>query len=326
MDKLEMLVDQVCKDKVTVRDPYDLSDYQGKTVAFDATNGLEPFLDEIRKQTPDWISNYRVINTHLIGALVTTVRLIENNINPVYVFSGNPSPLRKEFLWETYKRQRLNELTPVEELNKYNMVFRRINFIGKKHERHCQELFKLLGIPFIVAPGEAGAQCAEMIRSQKVYASISQDLNALTFGSEVLLRNISYPPLHELPVKELHLHLILEALQLKQPQLVELAIVLGCDYFEGIRGVTPTQALKMVQQHKNIENILQFENTPGNRLQVPENWNYLEIRDMFTNPIVADSSNLQTERTQPSMDDVVRYLVNKQCYKSGVQNILRRVW
>ena len=49
-----------------------------------------------------------------------------------------------------------------------------------------------MGIPFVAAPCEAEAQCAELVKSGKVFAVGTEDMDALTFGSSVLLRHLTY--------------------------------------------------------------------------------------------------------------------------------------
>ena len=41
------------------------------------------------------------------------------------------------------------------------------------------------------APGEAEAQCAAMVKAGKIYATGTEDMDALTFGTSVLLRNLT---------------------------------------------------------------------------------------------------------------------------------------
>lgn len=50
-------------------------------------------------------------------------------------------------------------------------------------------MLRFLGVPVIQAPGEAEAQCASLTRSQDVYAVVTEDMDALTFGAKHLLRN-----------------------------------------------------------------------------------------------------------------------------------------
>ena len=42
------------------------------------------------------------------------------------------------------------------------------------------------------APCEAEAQCAALVKAGKVYAVGTEDMDALTFGSTVLLRHLTF--------------------------------------------------------------------------------------------------------------------------------------
>ena len=44
----------------------------------------------------------------------------------------------------------------------------------------------------IQAPCEAEAQCAELVKGGKVFAVGTEDMDALTFGSTVLLRHLTF--------------------------------------------------------------------------------------------------------------------------------------
>lgn len=47
-----------------------------------------------------------------------------------------------------------------------------------------------MGIPVLDAPCEAEAQCAALAKTGKVFATASEDMDALTFGSPTLLRQM----------------------------------------------------------------------------------------------------------------------------------------
>lgn len=64
------------------------------------------------------------------------------------------------------------------------------------------------------APCEAEAQCAAMVKSGKVYATATEDMDALTFGSSVLLRHMTFSEARKMPIQEFHLTKILENLEL----------------------------------------------------------------------------------------------------------------
>jgi len=45
---------------------------------------------------------------------------------------------------------------------------------------------------WLQAPCEAEAQCAALVKAGKVYAVGTEDMDALTFGSSVLLRHLTF--------------------------------------------------------------------------------------------------------------------------------------
>jgi flap endonuclease-1 len=52
-------------------------------------------------------------------------------------------------------------------------------------------MLKLMGMPIIEAPGEAEATCAILCKAGKVFATATEDLDALTFGTKILLRGFN---------------------------------------------------------------------------------------------------------------------------------------
>lgn len=60
------------------------------------------------------------------------------------------------------------------------------------------------------APCEAEAQCAALVKSGKVYATATEDMDSLTFGSTILLRYLTYSEAKKMPIKEFHLNRVLE--------------------------------------------------------------------------------------------------------------------
>ena len=59
-------------------------------------------------------------------------------------------------------------------------------------------------------------------------------------------------------------------MELTHDQFVDLCILLGCDYCDSIRGVGPKTALKLIREHKCIEEILKHLNR--DKYGVPDDW------------------------------------------------------
>jgi len=57
---------------------------------------------------------------------------------------------------------------------------------------------------YVEAPCEAEAQCAALVKAGKVYAVGTEDMDALTFGSSVLLRHLTFSEARLVSVFVLH--------------------------------------------------------------------------------------------------------------------------
>lgn len=67
----------------------------------------------------------------------------------------------------------------------------RTTSIGRKEREDCMKMLRLLGVQVIQAPGEAEAQCSYMCKTGKVNCVGTEDMDALTFGAKILIRNIN---------------------------------------------------------------------------------------------------------------------------------------
>lgn len=70
------------------------------------------------------------------------------------------------------------------------------------------------------APCEAEAQCAELVKSGMVYATATEDMDALTFGSSVLLRHMTFSEARKMPIQEFYLDKVLTDLELTMDQVL----------------------------------------------------------------------------------------------------------
>ncbi|CAI8023860.1 Flap endonuclease 1 [Geodia barretti] len=61
-------------------------------------------------------------------------------------------------------------------------------------------------------------------------------MDALTFGSSILLRHLTASEQKKLPIREITLDHLLTDIGLTQSQFVDLCILLGCDYCDSVKG------------------------------------------------------------------------------------------
>jgi len=174
----------------------EIKNYFGRKVAIDASMSLYQFLIAVRSDGNQLTNADGETTSHLMGTFYRTIRMIDNGIKPVYVFDGKPPKMKSGELEKRTERreeaekalEKAKEVGDAEEVDKQN---RRLVKVGKSHVEECKKLLGLMGVPYVQAPCEAEAQCAELVKAGKVYAVGTEDMDALTFGSKVLLRHLT---------------------------------------------------------------------------------------------------------------------------------------
>jgi len=295
----------------------EIKNYFGRKVAVDASMSLYQFLIAVRQEGAQLTSADGETTSHLLGFFYRTIRMVEAGIKPVYVFDGKPPQMKSGELEKRLERraeaQKALEVAvekgDVEEIDKQS---RRVVKVGKTHVEEAQRLLKLMGIPFVTAPCEAEAQCAALQRTGKVYAVATEDMDALTFGTKVLLRHMTYSEARKMPIKEFYLDRVLEGLDLKMPEFIDLCILMGCDYCDSIKGIGPKRAIELIQKHRNIEGIL--KNLDSKKYPIPEKWPYQEARRLFTEPDIMDPEDVELVWGQPDEEGLVKYLHEEKAF------------
>ncbi|XP_034256035.1 flap endonuclease 1-like isoform X1 [Thrips palmi] len=309
----------------------EIKNFFGRKVAIDASMSLYQFLIAVRSEGAQLTDAAGETTSHLMGTFYRTIRLIENGIKPVYVFDGKPPEMksgelnkRAEKREEAQKSlQQAEEAGDTENIDKFN---RRLVKVLPIHNEQCKNLLKLMGVPYIDAPCEAEAQCAALVKSGKVYATATEDMDALTFGSSVLLRHMTFSEARKMPIQEFHLSKVLEELELTHSEFIDLCILLGCDYCDSIRGIGPKRAIDLIKQHRNIETII--KNLDLKKYSLPENWPFQEARRLFMEPQVADPETLQLKWTDPDEEALVKYLCgdknfNEERVRNGAKKLAK---
>jgi len=120
----------------------------------------------------------------------------------------------------------------------------------------CQALLTLFGIPYITAPMEAEAQCAELVRLGLVDGIVTDDSDIFLFGGTRVYKNM----FNSNKYVECYLAKDLETeLSLSREQLISLAQLLGSDYTEGLPGVGPVTALEILSEFPGKDGLAEFK-------------------------------------------------------------------
>ncbi|CAL1527851.1 unnamed protein product, partial [Lymnaea stagnalis] len=109
----------------------------------------------------------------------------------------------------------------------------------------AQELLRLFGIPYIVSPMEAEAQCAYLDITDQTQGTITDDSDIWLFGGRRMYKNFFNQSKH---VELFTFDSIYNHFGLNREQLINVALLCGSDYTEGIQGVGPVRALEIMAE------------------------------------------------------------------------------
>ena len=310
-----------------------LADLRGRMLAVDAHGDLYQFLALIRLRdgTPLKDAQGRV-TSHLSGLFFRTTRLVaEHQLKLVFVFDGVPPPEKQDELnrrraikagFEKARQEALARGDLQDAYAKATMTSQ----LTRAMVAEVRELLALLGLPVVQAPSEGEAQAAHMARRGDVWAAASTDYDTLLFGAPRLLRFLSIAGKEFLPSTRQFRPLIPEVIDL-QAQLaawgisresaVDLALLVGTDFNDGVRGIGPKKALALVQKYERIESM------PAD---IQEAIGDVEaLRRIYLSPAATDDYAIRF--SEPDHDGIVRFLCDeRQFSRQRVTDALARAF
>nr|XP_020461538.1 DNA repair protein complementing XP-G cells [Monopterus albus]XP_020461548.1 DNA repair protein complementing XP-G cells [Monopterus albus]XP_020461554.1 DNA repair protein complementing XP-G cells [Monopterus albus] len=120
-----------------------------------------------------------------------------------------------------------------------------------------QELLQLFGVPFLVAPMEAEAQCAALDRADQTHGTITDDSDVWLFGGRHVYKNFFSQNKY---VEHYDYSDLQNQLGLDRAKLINLAYLLGSDYTEGVPGVGCVTGMEILNEFPGpgLEPLKQF--------------------------------------------------------------------
>ncbi|CAL1294661.1 unnamed protein product [Larinioides sclopetarius] len=170
----------------------------------------------------------------------------------------------------------------------------------------CKELLQLFGVPFIVSPTEAEAQCAFYDYQNLTHGTITDDSDVWLFGGKRVYKNFFTQQKYVEFYKD---NEVFTHFGLSRKKLINFAMLTGSDYTEGIDGVGPVTATEILSEFSEdgMEALYEFKEwwskankhalPPENKVRaklmklvLPENFPDEKISDAYLNPAIDDST------------------------------------
>lgn len=318
------------------REEIEFADLNDKEIAIDAMNTLYQFLSIIRQRdgTPLKDSSGNV-TSHLSGIFYRNIKLLENNIRPVYVFDGEmPDLKQKESSKRRKKREearkewkKLKEEGKVDEA--YSKATQSSKLTGEMIEE-AKNLLEAMGIPYVQAPSEGEAQAAYMTTEEApgdIYAVGSQDWDCLLFGADRMVKNLTTRKTRktssggkkQISTERIELQNVLDQLEVSREKLVWMGVLMGTDFNpDGVKGIGPKTALKLVKKYEEFEKLLEDEKVDWESENDP-----YRILEFFLEPPVTDENYSFSEPDQEKIEEILvdkhEFSENRVC--SGIEKL-----
>lgn len=178
--------------------------------------------------------------------------------------------------------------------------------------QECQELLQLFGVPWIVSPGEAEAQCAFLDDSGLANGIITDDSDVWVFGGKNVFKNFFNRDRY---CETFCLNEISKHFGLTREKMIQVAMLTGSDYTEGILDIGPVTSMEVLAEFpgEGIEPLMKFaqwskevngttkiedgkhvQSTKTRerfkRFQLPPNFPRQDVFDAYMNPIIDTST------------------------------------
>lgn len=318
---------------IVVRHETSLAALRGRSIAIDGNLELYQFLSIMRmRDGRPLMDGEGRVTSHLNGLIFRTTRLMaDHGIRPVFVFDGPPPELKRAEIEKRRearaKAQREYEaaVSSGDLVTAWSKAVTATRLTRPMIE-DAKTLLSLLGIPWVQAPSEGEAEAAFLARRGDVWAAGSKDYDSLLFGAPRLVRFLAIGSSEFLPSKGrsravppelLDLEENLHAIRLTQDQLIDAAILVGTDFFDGIKGIGPKTAVRRIREWGSLDR------APTEvRAELPPNLD--EIRKFFRSPPVVPAGDLQLH--PPRSEDVVRFLCQERGFaQARVESAIARI-
>ena len=254
-------------------------------------------------------SGERIPTSHITMITGIVRQALKHNIVPIFIFDGPPESLKRPanpdlvakaaILYASFKKKNdVYDGTLAEQLHMNNAL--RWYFAVN----HMKELLSGLGVPTFTAASEAEMTAAVLVRDGIAGTVVSNDADAILFGASHVTKTLH---LTKGEIERVILEDMEASLGLDLESLRDLAVVCGCDFYEGVKGVGPKRGAVLLNQHGGLEALLKVRG-----YTVSEREPAIRAREVFDEPNYISTNGVRTTLDPP--------------LRPKVESILNPVW
>lgn len=324
-----------------------IKNYCGSTIIVDAIFQIFRYSIAIRNSGSDIVNEQGKRLNHIWAIMQYTIYLWRLGIKPIFIFDGKAPLIKKETLMARKKeRTKANlQILDLDETSpEYIKYFKKTFCLTGQEIKDCIELLEYLGVPYLRENGEADLYCAPIMKSVgNIKGVVTNDTDLLVFGTDRILKNFSGNKMvEEISLESVYSHITtkindiymsknippikhIEKTALREI-LIDLSILLGCDYTPHIKGIKIDQLFETYVLHKFdlCKTVEQLEKN----IVVPEHFieRALEAKKYYMQSDVIQINPESIKRNEPNKDKIYEFLHKKNnISESHTNNFLRQI-
>jgi 5'-3' exonuclease len=277
----------------------------------------------------------------ILGFWNQIIKFLSNNIIPVYIIDGDV-PLEKE---EEIKRRnnsknnkinklldlkkqlnntKLNNSDSDEEINKIKTNIEKLEKKTRKLKRsdlkNIKTLFTLLNIPFFKAKYEADHLCAKLYKEKIIDTCLSDDMDIIVIGCGSMIK------FNNGRIIEYNLDHIFNKLDFDLNNLIDMSIILGCDYLKHPIKIDTIILYNLIKKHNNLFDIIESGDNKILSLNNPninilgENYDYVKNMYISDNEILTDEmKNIKMKYI--NKNDIIQFFKKQEWFNVNYNSI-----
>jgi flap endonuclease-1 len=263
-----------------------ISQLKGKKIAVDAYGWMFSNMVICRQKvinrtdvSINELDKFEITKEFLLTLTNFILKWINNSITPIFVFDGKNKPVEKnEVKEERYQKQKekKEEIDAIYENMKTDILANPASLISDLRkklsnynpiDRDIIETFKsfldCIGIPWLLAEGDAEQLCSSLCIEGKVAAVFSNDTDSLAHGAPLVINGISKGYHKDEVGKKItmldcvRLDKSLKGLNMTYQTFLDLCIMCGCDFnnHTNMKGYAAIKAYQLLLPYGNIDKI-----------------------------------------------------------------------
>ncbi|KAL4177581.1 hypothetical protein KRP22_002511 [Phytophthora ramorum] len=236
-----------------------IEQYRGRTLAIDGYCWLHRAIYSCSQEICLGQETDKYV-TYFMDRVIT---LLHNGVIPYVVFDGGPLPMKKGTEEERRKARQKNRELGVQHYNNKRFSEARKCFVRAADvspymaHRIIQQL-KARNVLYVVAPYEADAQLAYLVKNGLADGVITEDSDCLPFGCQTVLFKMDRDNVaQEIQTANLKKNKGLVFHMFTEQMFLEMCIFSGCDYLPSIPGFGLKKAYTAMKQHGSFTKIIQ---------------------------------------------------------------------